>query len=412
MRLAGALFGERDPRVVQFEGFQLEFRPAGRLLVMRNRDVPGVVGRLGTILGEAGVNIADIHLSRRNGGGDAVAVLRLDSEVAAGALARDRRPSRGDSGAGGGPRRVSRRAAPRHAVSHIPPRRHSPAGPLAVTFRYRRGASAAPRRPGARQRRREERANGGDRAGLRRAERRAPGVGGLGADGGRGARRGGALGGALRHRPGRLLGRPRHRRSGAGRRAGGRCRRSVCRWRATLRHLVAAPPEAIFPIVHGTWGEDGTLQGLCEMLDLPYVGADVTASALAMDKLAAKRLLAAAGVPVVDYEAATADEFAASPEASLARCRAAAGTALRQAVGGRLERRGAQGRRPPRPRRRDPLRPRLRRRRRSSSAGWPAASWSAPSSATASWRPRRWGRSSPAASSTTTRTSTWPTTPA
>ena len=86
--LAGALFGERDPRVVQFEGFQLEFRPAGRLLVMRNRDVPGVVGRLGTILGEAGVNIADIHLSRRNGGGDAVAVLRLDSDVAPEVLAR------------------------------------------------------------------------------------------------------------------------------------------------------------------------------------------------------------------------------------------------------------------------------------------------------------------------------------
>jgi D-3-phosphoglycerate dehydrogenase len=86
--LAGALFGERDPRVVQFEGFQLEFRPAGRLLVMRNRDVPGVVGRLGTILGEAGVNIADIHLSRRAGGGDAVAVLRLDSDVPAATLAR------------------------------------------------------------------------------------------------------------------------------------------------------------------------------------------------------------------------------------------------------------------------------------------------------------------------------------
>ena len=86
--LAGALVGERDPRVVQFEGFQLEFRPAGRLLVMRNCDVPGVVGRLGTILGEAGVNIADIHFSRRNGGGDAVAVLRLDSDVAAGTLAR------------------------------------------------------------------------------------------------------------------------------------------------------------------------------------------------------------------------------------------------------------------------------------------------------------------------------------
>jgi D-alanine-D-alanine ligase len=103
----------------------------------------------------------------------------------------------------------------------------------------------------------------------------------------------------------------------------------------TLRHLVAAPPEAIFPIVHGTWGEDGTLQGLCEMLDLPYVGADVTASALAMDKLAAKRLLAAAGLPVVDCEATTAAEFAADPEAVVARSeRLGATRFVKPAVGG------------------------------------------------------------------------------
>ncbi len=88
---------------------------------------------------------------------------------------------------------------------------------------------------------------------------------------------------------------------------------------ATLRHLIEAPPEAIFPIVHGTWGEDGTLQGLCEMLDFPYVGADVTASALAMDKVAAKRLLAAGGLPVVDYEAVSAAEFADDPEGVVAR---------------------------------------------------------------------------------------------
>lgn len=86
--LAGALFGERDPRVVQFEGFQLEFRPTGRLLVLRNRDVPGVVGRLGTVLGDAGINIADIHLARRNGGRDAMAVLHLDGEVSAATLER------------------------------------------------------------------------------------------------------------------------------------------------------------------------------------------------------------------------------------------------------------------------------------------------------------------------------------
>ena len=80
LTLAGTLFGERDPRVVSFDGFRLEFRPSGRLLVLRNRDVPGVVGKLGTLLGSGGINISEIHLARRDGDADAIAVLRLDQE--------------------------------------------------------------------------------------------------------------------------------------------------------------------------------------------------------------------------------------------------------------------------------------------------------------------------------------------
>ncbi len=72
--------------MVRFEGYRLEFRPEGRLLVLQNLDVPGVVGKLGTLLGEAGTNIADIHLSRENGGEDAVAVIRLDQEPPAATL--------------------------------------------------------------------------------------------------------------------------------------------------------------------------------------------------------------------------------------------------------------------------------------------------------------------------------------
>jgi D-alanine-D-alanine ligase len=87
----------------------------------------------------------------------------------------------------------------------------------------------------------------------------------------------------------------------------------------TLRHLIASGAEVLFPIVHGTWGEDGTLQGLCEMLDLPYVGPGVTASALAMDKLLFKRQMAAAGVPVVDYEAVARTDFEADPKAFVRR---------------------------------------------------------------------------------------------
>jgi D-alanine-D-alanine ligase len=70
----------------------------------------------------------------------------------------------------------------------------------------------------------------------------------------------------------------------------------------SLGSFLAAGAEVVFPIVHGTWGEDGSLQGLCEMLDLPYVGAGVTTSALAMDKLLCKRQLHDSGLPVVDYE--------------------------------------------------------------------------------------------------------------
>ncbi|MDP2339866.1 MAG: D-alanine--D-alanine ligase family protein [Deltaproteobacteria bacterium] len=79
----------------------------------------------------------------------------------------------------------------------------------------------------------------------------------------------------------------------------------------SLQHLVAADVDAVFAITHGTFGEDGTLQGLLEMLDLPYVGCATAASAVAMDKLLSKRLFAAAGIPVVPYAAITRGAFEA-----------------------------------------------------------------------------------------------------
>lgn len=84
--IAGALFGEHDRRVVRYQGFPLEFRPEGLLLVLQNRDVPGVVGKLGTLLGGAGVNIAEIHLAREVRAEEAMAVLRLDQEPEAATL--------------------------------------------------------------------------------------------------------------------------------------------------------------------------------------------------------------------------------------------------------------------------------------------------------------------------------------
>jgi D-alanine-D-alanine ligase len=62
--------------------------------------------------------------------------------------------------------------------------------------------------------------------------------------------------------------------------------------------------DVAFPALHGPYGEDGSVQGLLEWLDLPYVGSDVLSSAVCMDKLTLKRIFANAGVPQVDFVAA------------------------------------------------------------------------------------------------------------
>ena len=60
--------------------------------------------------------------------------------------------------------------------------------------------------------------------------------------------------------------------------------------------------DVVFPVLHGTFGEDGTVQGLLELADVPYVGAGVLASAAGMDKDVMKRLFRDAGLPVVPWE--------------------------------------------------------------------------------------------------------------
>jgi len=59
--------------------------------------------------------------------------------------------------------------------------------------------------------------------------------------------------------------------------------------------------DVVFPVLHGTFGEDGTMQGLFELADLPYVGANVLSSALSMDKDVMKRVCREQGLPVVDW---------------------------------------------------------------------------------------------------------------
>ena len=67
--------------------------------------------------------------------------------------------------------------------------------------------------------------------------------------------------------------------------------------------------DVVFPVLHGTFGEDGAVQGLLELADLPYVGAGVLGSALGMDKEAAKRLFLQAGLPVPAYIAVRRHEW-------------------------------------------------------------------------------------------------------
>ena len=76
--------------------------------------------------------------------------------------------------------------------------------------------------------------------------------------------------------------------------------------------------DVAWPVLHGPFGEDGTVQGLLELLDLPYVGAGVLASSLCMDKVVFKDVMAAAGVPQVDYVAVRAHERAQRREEIMA----------------------------------------------------------------------------------------------
>jgi D-alanine-D-alanine ligase len=73
--------------------------------------------------------------------------------------------------------------------------------------------------------------------------------------------------------------------------------------------------DVVFPALHGPFGEDGTVQGLLECLDVPYVGAGVLASALCMDKVMFKDLMAQERIPQVDYRAVRVERFGVDADA-------------------------------------------------------------------------------------------------
>ncbi len=79
--VAGTLFNRREPRLVRIDEFRLEAPPEGYMLVFSNQDVPGVIGRIGTVLGRNQVNIAGMHLGRQRPGGRAVSIVNVDSAI-------------------------------------------------------------------------------------------------------------------------------------------------------------------------------------------------------------------------------------------------------------------------------------------------------------------------------------------
>jgi D-alanine-D-alanine ligase len=105
-------------------------------------------------------------------------------------------------------------------------------------------------------------------------------------------------------------------------------RRGLMRLEDTERAVEAtrlAELDVVFPVLHGPYGEDGTVQGLLELAGIPYVGADVTGSALGMDKAVFKDVMQAHGLPIVDYVLVKRKQWEADPEGVLDRAEAALG---------------------------------------------------------------------------------------
>jgi D-3-phosphoglycerate dehydrogenase len=86
LAVSGTLFTGKEPRLVSIDGYRVDALPHGNMLVARNDDVPGVIGLIGSVLGEYGVNIAGMYNARETIGGEALTVYSLDDDVPAKAL--------------------------------------------------------------------------------------------------------------------------------------------------------------------------------------------------------------------------------------------------------------------------------------------------------------------------------------
>jgi D-3-phosphoglycerate dehydrogenase len=88
--VGGTLFGGDKPRLVEIKGIAIEAELAPHMLYITNADKPGLIGALGTTLGDAGLNIATFHLGRAAPGGEALALIELDQAIPPNILAKVR----------------------------------------------------------------------------------------------------------------------------------------------------------------------------------------------------------------------------------------------------------------------------------------------------------------------------------
>ena len=77
----GTVFAKSDPRIVRINKYYVEAHPTGFMLIIKNRDLPGIVGQIGTILGQNKINIAEMTFGREKPGGAAITVLNVDSAI-------------------------------------------------------------------------------------------------------------------------------------------------------------------------------------------------------------------------------------------------------------------------------------------------------------------------------------------
>ena len=84
--VGGTVFGDGTPRIIQVKGIGMEAALTPDMLYVTNDDKPGFIGGLGTVLGDAGINIASFNLGRVAQGGDAIALIDVDQEVGADVL--------------------------------------------------------------------------------------------------------------------------------------------------------------------------------------------------------------------------------------------------------------------------------------------------------------------------------------